>query len=121
VALDTDEHTLSNVSLRWMIKEVMLARCPILFDYDEFHQWNIPCTIGQNNDSAAPNGQGTPTNKDGPGDNDEEDEYCVVQKQDAVQKITDELKKNLLWWILEVFPTSFTYHNPQGQLVATWR
>ena len=85
---DSAQHTLSNISLRWMIEQVKREECNILFD------------------------DGVPVSEDGPtGDCDE---------QDAVQKITDKLWLKPWWWILEIFPTSYTYQNETGKWVTTW-
>ena len=97
-----------------MIEQIMDSDCPIIFDFDAFDKWHIPRTIGQNNYSLAfqPNRQGASASEDGPGgDSATEDEH------DAVQKITDELKRNPLWWILEFFSTS--YQNWKGKWVTT--
>ena len=114
--MKTEEHALSNISLRWMIEQIMDSDCPIVFDFYAFDKWHIPRTIGQNNYSLAfqPNRQGASASEDEPapaGDNATED------KQDAVQKITDELRRTPLWWILENLPT---YQSRKGKWVTTW-
>jgi hypothetical protein len=42
LAKDTEEHALSNISLRWMVSEIMKAQCDILFDETALDLWNIP-------------------------------------------------------------------------------
>jgi len=42
IAKDTKPNALSNVSLRWMVREVMKADCGVLFDLAALSQWNIP-------------------------------------------------------------------------------
>lgn len=90
----------------------MHADCHILFNYDAFHRWHIPRTIGQRNCSSPAKGDGPPASENG--------DDGVIDKQDAVQKITDELRKNPLWWILEIFPTSYTYQNAKGKWTTSW-
>ncbi|KAA1469715.1 hypothetical protein DENSPDRAFT_638958 [Dentipellis sp. KUC8613] len=42
---DTAEYSLANVALNWMVREVMLAQCGILFDDAALSKWNIPTTV----------------------------------------------------------------------------
>ncbi|TFY66446.1 hypothetical protein EVG20_g4650 [Dentipellis fragilis] len=42
---DTAEYSLANVALNWMVREVMLAQCGILFDDAALNKWNIPTTV----------------------------------------------------------------------------
>ncbi|KAH8993945.1 hypothetical protein EDB92DRAFT_1795941 [Lactarius akahatsu] len=39
---DSVGHSLANIPLRWMIREVMRAECGIQFDLNAFARWNIP-------------------------------------------------------------------------------
>jgi len=102
---DNTQHSLSNISLRWMIEQIVLADCNILFNFDAFDRLHIPRTIGQQKYAS-------PAKGDGP--------LKDIDNQDAVQKITDQLWKNPLWWILEIFPTSYTYQNAKGKWVTSW-
>jgi hypothetical protein len=109
--LDTAEYSLSNISLRWMIEQIALTECEILFDYDAFDRWHIPHAVGQHTYSSPAKGAGSPTSENGfSGD---------IDKEDAVQKITDELRRKPLWWILEIFPMPYKYQNKK-KWVTTW-
>lgn len=45
---DTEENALSNIPLRWMLREILRARCHIRFDESALELWNIPsATIEQ--------------------------------------------------------------------------
>jgi hypothetical protein len=45
LAKDTEEHALSNISLRWMVNEIVKAQCDIHFDESALGLWNmIPIT-----------------------------------------------------------------------------
>jgi hypothetical protein len=92
-----------------MIEQIVQSNTHILFDYDAFARWNIPSSIGQD---PPPEGGGNST---GNGANVE-----ALDAQDAVQPITDPLWKMPLWWILEVFPTSYTYQNAQDKWITTF-
>src|SRR6266702_524354 len=39
---DTEQNSLSNISLRWMVREILKTRCHILFDEAALKQWGIP-------------------------------------------------------------------------------
>jgi len=43
---DTNAYALSNIPLRWMVHEVMLAQCGVLFENAALAQLNIPSAIG---------------------------------------------------------------------------
>ncbi|KAI0275275.1 hypothetical protein BC834DRAFT_921341 [Gloeopeniophorella convolvens] len=108
VALDTAPSALANIPLRWMIQEVMLNECGVLFDMEAFARWNIPLTIGQPFESnPPPDGDAPPV--DDP-----------QEAQDVVQPIDDELKKTPVWWLLEIVPTSYTYQNTQDKWITKW-
>ena len=48
MAKDTEVNALSNIPLRWMMREIVKARCDILFDETALELWNIPtATIDQ--------------------------------------------------------------------------
>ena len=104
-----------------MIQEIVRADCGILFDYDAFEQWGIPITIGKDinpptslaADQAS--GSGNVTDTGGAVTEDQADAL------DVMQPMHDQLKKMPLWWILEIMFTSYTYQNPQGKWVTTWR
>ena len=89
-----------------MIEQIVCSNAPIHFNRDAFAQWYIPTTILKD-DPAAPS-QGGVTVVSTSEDNDE---------KDAVQKLTDELFRQPLWWILEIFPFSYTY---QSTGKTTW-
>ena len=109
-ALNTAQHALANVPLRWMIEQIVRSGTHILFDYDAFARWNIPASIGQD---TAPQGGDTSARDDANGE--------ALDAQDAVQPITDKLRKMPLWWILEIIPTSYTYQNAQDRWITTFR
>lgn len=59
--LDEEKHALANISLRWMIEQVVRARCQISFDDGALERLGILLTIKQEEFLAVP------TNKDGTG------------------------------------------------------
>jgi len=113
-AQDKAKDAVSNIPLRWMIEQIVSAECQILFDWDAFERWHIPRVTAQYKDPSPPKGECATSDDAPPGEGDERD------AQDAIQKITDQLKVNPLWWILEIFPTSYTYRNAHEKWVTTW-
>jgi hypothetical protein len=104
-----------------MVQEIVRANCGILFDYDAFEQWGIPIAIGKDihppTSLAADQASGS--------GNDIDNGAAVAEYQadavDVVQPMHDQLKKQLLWWILEMMFTSYTYQNQQDNWVTRWR
>jgi hypothetical protein len=92
-----------------MIEQIVQSNTQILFDYDVFSRWNIPISIGQ---GPPPEGGSNSTGN--------HVDVASLDAQDAVQKITDPLWKQPLWWILEIFPTSYTYQNAQEKWITTF-
>ncbi|KAI9465065.1 hypothetical protein BJY52DRAFT_762429 [Lactarius psammicola] len=45
LAKDTEQHALSNISLRWMVREILKTQCHILFDEQALEQWGIPVAM----------------------------------------------------------------------------
>jgi hypothetical protein len=110
--LDTAAYAMSNVSLRWMIQQIVTAHCDIIFNFIAFNHWHIPHVIGQPNYLSLSEGQGIPAS---------EDEPCRdLDNQDAMQGITDHLWKAPLWWIFEIFPLPYLYKDRKGNWVTTW-
>ncbi len=69
-----------------MLQEIKRTNTQIMFDGDEFAQWNIPLRIIEDSNSQEQEGVA------------KEDQ---LDAQDAVQLITDELDK-AFWRVLEV-------------------
>jgi hypothetical protein len=105
----TAQHDLANISLRWMVKELVHSGCQIRFRYEHFAWRSVPTTIGQDQPLSPP--QGVPSTSE---------DVDALNAHDALQPITDKLFENPLWWILEIFPTSYTFQNTQGKWVTTF-
>ena len=110
------EYGLSNVSLKWMIKHIMLTDCNILFDHNELDRLQIPGVTRQ--DSSSSDGQGSAQSEDRPGgDSDDRD------RVDAMEDITDQLWITpwcWAWWILEFLPIPYTFQGANGLWITTW-
>jgi hypothetical protein len=84
-----------------MVEQIVRSGTGILFDDKAFARWNIPTSIGKD---PLPEGGNSAGNNA---------ELDALDAQDALQPITDPLWKMPLWWILEIFPTSYTYQDAQ--------
>ncbi|PFH49951.1 hypothetical protein AMATHDRAFT_146421 [Amanita thiersii Skay4041] len=96
--LDTDLHSLGNISLRWMVREVMKSQCGILFEQQALSRLNMPL-------SALP---------DHLLDRKRSVDKKSINDGDALQPIHDELKRNVLWWLLEIIPLSRSWQDSKG-------
>ena len=92
-----------------MIEQIVRSGAPIIFDSNEFARWNIPTDILHMN-AAGPQG-GVAVISD----------HNAQDAQDAEQKLTDEMCKQPLWWILEILPLSYMYRNPKQDSKRKWK
>jgi len=81
-----------------MVREIILSDCGIAFEEDALRQ-----CIGSISSPLMP------VNAD--------PEPDMV---DAIQPIHDELKSNVLWWVLEVIPTQYCYQDGKGWWHKGW-
>lgn len=98
---DSQIHALSNISLRWMVREVMKAQCGIQFDEQALARASIPNFLMKHT---------TP-----------HDEQLKLDAADASDPIHDELKINPVWWILEILPTHYSWQDDQGVWHKEWK
>ena len=91
-------HMLSDISLRWMVREVAAAECGIQFDADALLRADIPMELG----APAANGEGDPAT------------------DDALQPLHDQLKLLPVWWLLEIIPLDYSWQDGAGRWHTTW-
>ena len=84
----------------------MRSKAPITVDYDAFAQWHIPTNIGKRKRAATPKG-GVPPITD-------------QDALDVAQKLTDEIWKKPLWWLLEILPLKYMYEKPTPDPKVKW-
>ena len=93
-------HSLENITLRWMVHEIMKSQCGILFDDVALSEAAIPPLVFP----------GQPSNAE-----------TQLDAVDVMEPIYDELKLNPLWWILEVIPLIYTWQGADGVWHSTLR
>lgn len=100
---DSTENALGNVALRWMVEEVALSQCGIIFNPAALQRANIEVP------GPFPN---TPLDfREIASDTDSD---SVRETLDALAPIDDQLK-NPLWWILELLPIINSYQDERGK------
>ena len=134
-AKDEEQHALSNISLRWMVQEILKTKSHILFDETELAQWGIPVAVlrqvpNHTRDTSdatlytpAQETPETPETPDGvprkAGTEARTPE--PLDAIDAVQCINDQLRRNKFWWFLEIAPTKYVWQNELDEWVGGWR
>ena len=135
---DTVRYSLGNVSLRWMVKQVILSKCGVRFDAAALRRAGIDIstvvlagptqpTVEQlwRRESdvegvtvSSPSGEGgSEEDMIRRGRGEDVESQTLFQEQDALADIHDQLKAQPLWWILELMPMKFTWQETDG----TWK
>ena len=139
-AKDSSPSSLSNISLRWMVREIVKADCGIQFDPAAFGQWNIPLQemrpsiaheLSESTLYEGPTSQKhinyEELHHSASGKAKEEKAADTVRSEesldimDALKEEVDQLKKRRLWWILEILPTYHTWQDDDDRWVGGWR
>ncbi|VDC07954.1 unnamed protein product [Peniophora sp. CBMAI 1063] len=144
---DTDDFALSDIPLRWMVKEAIQAQCGLLFDSGELSRNNISQSIADifNPRPSSSKGKqrtlhdftmpgrikverssaGAADNASASGSSGHSEVQQTAQSErdmsEVMQPIHDELKRKPIWWILEVVPTKYTWQrSSSNKWAAEW-
>ncbi|KAN0111562.1 Uncharacterized alpha/beta hydrolase domain (DUF2235) domain containing protein [Russula decolorans] len=124
--LDKQEHSLSNISLRWMIQELIQADCGVLFDPRAFKRWNLPVDIVRPPPSPS---QSSFQGSSGSGESSlglsvqqslaslRSYDSSLLDARDVEQRINDQLHDARVWWLLEIIPTRYPMLTKKGKWV----
>ncbi|KAG6835925.1 hypothetical protein H0H93_013260, partial [Arthromyces matolae] len=94
---DSEMRSLANVSLRWMVREVQLAICGILFDDRALDRVGIPRMVSETDSITKLEVMAVPER--------EAEIEGELDNKDAIQPLYDQLVVgNKLWWLLEIMP-----------------
>ncbi|EJC98126.1 uncharacterized protein FOMMEDRAFT_162480 [Fomitiporia mediterranea MF3/22] len=105
---------LSDIPLRWMVREVVASQCGIQFDAATMARLNVHVSLpGPEYFAAGINGT-TP-----PGPRPSEVDITADQV-DSTKPLHDELKLDPLWWILEIIPLPFTWQDAKAKWHKKW-
>lgn len=94
---DDIDIALSDITLRWMVRQVMASQCGIQFEEDALARAMIPKT------TFPP---GTATVAGG--------EELKLDLPDAIAPLHDQLKIFPLWWFLEIIPMHYSWQDEAG-------
>lgn len=100
---DTTVLSLSQITLHWMVREIMASQSGVLFDEQALELNNI-------NPTLTPI---SPVEVDLP--------ELAEDTADAVQPLYDPLKQMPLWWIVEIVPTQYAYQDGNGRWEDKWK
>ena len=90
---NTETRNLANISLRWMVREIVASGCDIKFDPAALERAKIELVVEPNINQI------------------------LMNDTDALTPIHDELKRRKLWWLLEILPLHFSWQDSEG----AWR
>jgi len=134
---DAVRHSLADISLRWMVKQVILSQCGIRFDAAALRKSDIDVStiiLAGATQSIAKQffGRETEAGSSSPGSSGEEGsgEHMIRKKdadiqtwprdQDALADMHDQLKSQPMWWPLELMPMKFTWQEADGTWKSEW-
>jgi hypothetical protein len=127
---DNCRYSLSDISLRWMVKQVVLSQCGILFDHAALRRADIDISSIIVADPHQPTVKDfwkpgprmrrspspVPIHEDADGD----DEELWPTDQDVLTDCHDQLKLTRAWWMLEMLPMKYAWQDAQGKWHAKW-
>ncbi|KAF9781526.1 hypothetical protein BJ322DRAFT_1076726 [Thelephora terrestris] len=141
---DKSRFSLAAITLRWMVKQVILAQCGIRFDEAALRRADIdisnlvhlsPTQLTMDNTLDADDGITVTTSLPSPSSPGEDDtRYFMVRrrndsdvveqdwprKQDVVADIHDELWITPIWWLLEFVPIKYEWQEFDGTWKSKW-
>ncbi|KAF6754906.1 hypothetical protein DFP72DRAFT_897990 [Ephemerocybe angulata] len=92
------KNCLSNIPLRWMVRQAIASGSGIKFDPEALEKASI--------DLQATGSKG---------------ELDELDKVDALQPLHDSLKATPIWWILEIMPMTYVWQDREGVWHKTWK
>ncbi|PCH40124.1 hypothetical protein WOLCODRAFT_98323 [Wolfiporia cocos MD-104 SS10] len=117
---DSVKLSLSHITLRWMVRQIMLAQCGITFDDNALRRLNIPPSVvtGIEFPITPPQVEKRPQTSSSSGSDAERPD--TLDKMNALQPLHDELYRRAFWWILEVLPMSYNWQEKSGKWRTSW-
>lgn len=112
--LNSAKYSLSNISLRWMVRQIILAQCGIQFDHNALREMDIPLptlSFGRTNPTAVYSHEIDAAAMK---------EAQEREQRDALADMHDALD-NPLWWPLEFFPLIHSYQDEKGKWHRSFR
>jgi len=129
---DDSRYSLADISLRWMVKQVVLSQCGILFDHTALRKADIDISSVIITDqptvsdfwkkgSKTPESPPTePGHEDSDGHNGQDAAELWPTDQDVLTDSHDLLRRGMAWWMLEMLPTKYAWQEANGKWDAKW-
>ncbi|KAG2151424.1 hypothetical protein DEU56DRAFT_777810 [Suillus clintonianus] len=146
---NSDKVSLAQITLRWMVEQVILSQCGIAFDEEALERvgmplssFPVPTTPPATEDptgksppmtektglSAAPDDAVSPVAEvplsapsSPPTDPPTTPSLPNPQTCDALAPLFDELQLQKAWWLLEILPLPFAWQDAHGKWHKKWR
>jgi len=100
---NSTSRSLSNITLRWMVREVITAQCGIIFDQRALSQYMVQTSL-----------TGSPIRAGG--------HEKALNALDVGAPICDQMRtaKGVFWWLLELIPLPETWQDKSGHWRRKW-
>ena len=132
--VDDCRYSLADISLRWMVKQVILSQCGILFDHTALRKADINIVNIVFRDPDQPSvgdfwkesqtSKSPSTEPSHHWSDDHPDEGGAAEPwptdQDVLADSHDEFKARKVWWMLELFPMKYAWQEANGKWNAKW-
>lgn len=134
---DDTKLSLADITLHWMVRQIVLAQCGIVFDREALLLAGIPASVftgpgfpvtpplpkkfadAQSERTVAHAGE--PSSSTEGGDAITEEQHVPgIEKLRALQPLHDQLWMAPLWWVLEILPTSYNWQEHNGRWHTSW-
>jgi hypothetical protein len=113
--LDTVSSSLADITLAWMVEQVVQSDCGIKFNEAALLKAGITVPTIQITSEDG----GNTTRRRGP--RVETAEQVQLRQQDVRASVNDELAIHPVWWILEFVPAQFTWQEPDASWRTIWK
>ncbi|EAU86139.2 hypothetical protein CC1G_03350 [Coprinopsis cinerea okayama7 len=90
--LNTSTHSVANIPLRWMVREVMKSSCGIRFSEEALSRLSLDMT----------------------------EVYDGIDALEPIHDRLTGSFKNRLWWLLEIIPLTYSWQDKEGVWHRTW-
>lgn len=128
---DDCRYSLAGISLRWMVKQVVLSQCGILFDHAALRRADIDISNVVFTNPHQPTVQDFwnkgPQIPRSPSpvpvcDNTDGDDAAEMwpADQDVLADCHDQLRLKKFWWMLEMLPVKYAWQDARGKWHAKW-
>lgn len=94
-----DPHSLGDIPLRWMIRQVLESKCGILFQDHALDALQLNIDAPANPEPVLSN----------------------IDAADALEPLHDELVLRKSWWLLEILPMKYSWQDTDCNWHSTWR